>query len=195
MKQLETICYVCENHRQHFTARILTNTNGEQSIMKNHIFRQFDTVALKQDSLKPWLLLILGLASANAGAEVDQRQTIRLDSTQRAHVLGEMRSMLSGTQAILAALSNDDMAAVAQQARTLGMNMGHKAENHLHDLLPESFMQLGMSVHQDFDRIAGDAETLKDPKHTLRQLSTTMNTCGVCHETYRIEPVRGKRKP
>jgi len=163
--------------------------------MKNCLFRQFDTAARKQHPFKPWLLLILGVASTNAAAEVDQRQAIRLNGAQRAHVLGEMRSMLSGTQAILTALSNDDMAAVAQQARALGMNMGHKAENHLHDLLPESFMQLGMSVHQDFDRIANDAEILKDPKHTLRQLSATMNTCGVCHEAYRLEPVRGKRKP
>jgi cytochrome c556 len=140
--------------------------------------------------------MMVVLTSANIVAdEIDQRQAVKLNNTQRAHVLGEMRALLSGTQAILAALSADDMQTVAQQARGLGMNMGHKAENHLHDALPESFMQLGMSVHQDFDRIAADAEMLKDPKYTLQQLSTTMNTCVACHDAYRIETIKTKHKP
>lgn len=137
---------------------------------------------------KLWLPLLLGLVAAAAVAgEADRRQTLRLNELQRAHVLGEMRTLLSGLQSIVSSLASDDMAAVAQQARLLGMNMGHKAENHLHDVLPETFMQLGLSVHRDFDRIADDAELLKDPKHTLRQLGTTMNTCAACHDSYRIE--------
>ena len=52
-------------------------------------------------------------------------------------------------------------------------------------------MQLGLSVHRDFDRIADDAELLKDPKHTLRQLGAAMNTCAACHDSYRIE-VQGR---
>ena len=55
------------------------------------------------------------------------------------------------------------MDAVAKYARPLGMSMAHKAEDHLKDALPKEFMQLGMSVHQDFDQIAADAASLKDP--------------------------------
>ena len=101
-----------------------------------------------------------------------------------------MRALLSGTLAILAALSKDDMEAVAQYARTLGMGMADKAEDHLKGALPKGFMQLGMSVHQDFDQIATDAESLKDPKHTLWQLSESMNKCAVCHDSYQIRAVK-----
>ncbi len=129
----------------------------------------------------------LSMTSLCVTAEpIDQRQILKLNEAQRAHILGEMRSLQSGTQAILAALAADNMLEVAQQARLLGMGMGHKAENHLHDILPDAFMQMGMSVHHDFDRIARDAQTLKDSKLTLQQLSTTMKTCTACHETYQI---------
>ena len=164
--------------------------------MKNPLAPKFNLRICKSGYVKICLTLVLGLASITAIAEeVDQRQAIKLNAEQRAHVLGEMRKLLSGTQAILAALSVDDMTAVAQQARALGVNMGHKAENNLHDVLPPTFMQLGTSVHQDFDRIATEAESLKDPKHTLRQLSTTMNTCAACHDAYQLQSAQVKRKP
>lgn len=139
--------------------------------------------------------LALVVANGNAWADAaDGRQVIELTAAQRAHVLGEMRAMLSGTQAMLTALAADDMAEVARQASGLGMNMGHKAENHLHDVLPPAFMQLGMAVHQDFDRIAADAASRKDVKHSLQQLGTTLNTCAVCHEAYQIQLIQTQQK-
>lgn len=53
---------------------------------------------------------------------------------------------------------------------------------------------MGISVHRDFDRIATDAETLKDSKHTLRQLSESMTRCNACHETFRLQATPLKRK-
>jgi hypothetical protein len=103
-------------------------------------------------------MLILAATSAKAEA-VDNRQILMLSEPQRGHVLEEMRALLTGTQNILAALAKDDMAAVAEYSRALGFNMKHKAENPLHDVLPKEFMQLGMSVHKDFDLIAADAES------------------------------------
>lgn len=52
------------------------------------------------------------------------------------------------------------------------------------------FMQPGMSVHQGFDHIATDAESLKDPRHTLRQLSDVMRKCVACHASYQIRTVK-----
>jgi hypothetical protein len=78
------------------------------------------------------------------------------------------------------------MTAVASQARSLGMGMVHKGEDHLLAVLPKEFMQLGMATHKDFDKIAADAESLKDPRHTLRQLSESMKKCSACHESYQI---------
>ncbi|NOT18175.1 MAG: hypothetical protein HOP20_08960 [Sulfuriferula sp.] len=123
-------------------------------------------------------------------AEVDNRQKLVLNAEQRNLVLNEMRMMLAGTQGIVAALSQNDMDAVAKQARTLGMSMGREAGGHLHSVLPMEFKQLGMSSHQDFDAIAMDAESLKDPKHTLQQLGDAMNKCIACHSVYQISSTK-----
>jgi len=129
------------------------------------------------------LFLFMAAAAAN---EVDKRQVIPLSEHQRDHVLTEMRALLTGTRNILDALSRDEMAAVAREADSLGLAMAGKGEDHLGSILPGEFMRLGMSVHQDFDNIARDARTIKDPKHTLRQLSEAMKKCDSCHAGYQI---------
>jgi cytochrome c556 len=146
------------------------------------------------------LVAVLALYCVQAIAnEYDQRQVISLTEPQQAHVLKEMRSMLAGTQAILVALSTDNLEAVIQHARSLGMSMKKKPENVLHNVLPEAFMQMGKAVHTQFDVIANDAATLKDSKHTLKQLGAALQQCNNCHEIYRIEAVpqvqRGKNHP
>ena len=156
--------------------------------MKNSIFTNLVTGNFRIHQSKLWLILLIGLMAMTVRAdEADNRQVLNFSNPQRNHVLGEMRSLLAGTQMILAALTKDDMAEVAQHAQALGFNMKHKAENPLHDVLPKDFMQLGMSMHKDFDLIATDATSLKDPKHTLQQLSATMGKCIACHETYQIQ--------
>ncbi len=160
--------------------------------MKNTIFKNFFTGTLRIHQSKLWLILVVGLTTLTVTVmadEADNRQVLNLSNPQRNHVLGEMRSLLAGTQMILEALAKDDMAAVAKNAQELGFNMKHKAENPLHDVLPKEFMQLGMSMHKDFDLIAADATSLKDSKHTLQQLSATMGKCIACHETYQIQVV------
>ena len=129
------------------------------------------------------LFLFMAAAAAN---EVDKRQVIPLSEHQRDHVLTEMRALLSGTRNILDALSRDEMAVVAREADSLGLGMAGKGEDHLGSILPGEFMRLGMSVHQDFDNIARDARSIKDPKHTLRQLSEAMKKCDSCHAGYQI---------
>jgi len=132
-------------------------------------------------------ILLLAFFSTSALSEgIDNRQVLNLTELQRNHILTEMRELLAGTQDILAALAKDDMSAVAKYARALGFEMKHQAENPLHDVLPKEFMQIGMPMHKEFDQIAADAESLKDPKHTLQQLSSTMSKCTACHATYQI---------
>lgn len=132
------------------------------------------------------ITLSLLMFASTATAETNKRQAIKLSETQRNHIQKEMRAWLSGVQNILAALSMDNMEAAAKHARPLGMNMGHKPEEHLKAVLPKGFMQLGMSVHQDFDQIATDAESKKDPKLSLRQLSNAMTKCVACHTAYQV---------
>ncbi|HBV20115.1 MAG TPA: hypothetical protein DEF07_00125 [Nitrosomonas sp.] len=141
--------------------------------------------------MKKMLVFMFGLVAVTTQAEdLDKRQVLAITESQRVHILEEMRTLLAGTQKILFSLSEEDMAAVAQHARSLGMHMAHKAEDHLKGALPKEFMQLGMSVHRDFDQIAMDAESLKDSKHTLRQLSESMNKCMACHATYQIQTIQ-----
>ncbi|SFN95427.1 hypothetical protein SAMN05216386_2236 [Nitrosospira briensis] len=131
------------------------------------------------------IALIFVTAAATAD-DIDKRQVLHLTELQRDHVLTEMRALLSGTQKILEALYKEDMTAIAAHARSLGMGMAHKGEDHLKSVLPREFMQLGMSVHKAFDEIAADAEALKDSRYTLRQLSESMKNCVACHESYQI---------
>lgn len=137
--------------------------------------------------MKRALILFLSLTAASAFAEgEDKRQALQLSEYQRSFVLEEMRALLSGTQNILVALSANDMDAVAKYARPLGMAMQRNAGGHLHGALPMEFMKLGMATHQDFDLIATDAESIRDPGHTLQQLGQTMGKCVACHATYQL---------
>lgn len=139
--------------------------------------------------------LLISISTAALTADQDNRQTLSLSEAQRSHVLEEMRALLSGTQNILAALATDDMALVAKSARPLGLGMAHKAEDHMKSVLPKAFMQMGVSLHQDFDLIATDAESKRDPKLTLRQLGDAMTKCVACHDTYRISTTPASTQP
>lgn len=142
------------------------------------------------------LIPLLSLIATSVLADgLDKRQVLIITESQRLHVIEEMGALLSGTQNILAALSKNDMTAVNQYARSLGMSMTIKTEDHLKGVLPKEFMQLGISVHQDFDKMAADALAIKDPQHTLQQLSESMGKCVACHATYQIRAIKKSLKP
>jgi len=127
----------------------------------------------------------------------DQRQVLLLNEMQRDHLLGEMRLLLTGTGAILEALSQGDMTAVVRHARSLGMDMPHKMEGHMEHVMPEQFMRMGMAVHQAFDKIAQDAESGKDTTHILQQLSSALGRCTACHAIYQVSTTQSsaEQKP
>lgn len=117
----------------------------------------------------------------------DTRAVLALTPEERAMVLEEMRMFLDGVQKITGALGRQDMPAVADVARGLGQKMVHEVPPALRAKLPQEFRQLGFSVHRDFDQIALDADSLKDPSHSLSQLSSTLQTCVACHAGYQIQ--------
>ncbi|MEJ2509256.1 MAG: hypothetical protein P8009_07240 [Gammaproteobacteria bacterium] len=127
----------------------------------------------------------------------DGRTAIMLNASERQVVLGEMRQFLAGIQTITGALAHDpvsraDLQTVATTARSLGTAASRGVPGSLMGKLPLGFKQLGLSVHRDFDQMARDAEDLGDPKHTLNQLSATLNKCVACHAAYQIPgPVPG----
>jgi hypothetical protein len=121
-------------------------------------------------------------------SEVDKRQVLALSEVQREHVLNHMRFQLTGVQNILAALYEEDMVTVNSYATSLGMNMTREDKNPLRGVMPKEYSQIGMSLRQDFDQIALDANEFKDAKYTLRQLGNAMNKCAACHASYQIRP-------
>lgn len=142
------------------------------------------------------LLTIAGLVLkfvvlGRTGAAVDGRTTILLEPSERAVVLGEMRQFLGGIQQMLEAAERNDAAAIAKLARPLGMAAAHAVPAGLAAKLPLEFKTLGHSVHQDFDRIAMDAEAMSDARLSLRQLGETMKKCVACHAAYQIAPASG----
>ncbi|MGG7056200.1 hypothetical protein [Nitrosomonas sp. ANs5] len=151
--------------------------------------------------MKKFFLITTSLLSAMLSASIlasdpDTRQTLQLNAMQRHHILSEMRTLLQGTQAIIQALSEEDMTAVARHARALGTAMPHKGENHLRSVLPEAFMKMGMSVHHGFDQIAAEAESTNNAGAIQKRLSDTMQTCVACHATYQIRigrPAQGSQ--
>src|SRR3990172_5584965 len=137
------------------------------------------------------LLTIVGLVLkfvvlGRTGAEVDGRTTILLEPSERAVVLNEMRQFLSGIQQMLEAAERNDAAAIGRRARPRGMAAAHAVPAGLAAKLPLEFKTLGHSVHQDFDRIAMDAEAMNDARLSLHQLGVAMKKCVACHATYQI---------
>ena len=117
----------------------------------------------------------------------DGRAVLELTPEERAMILEEMRLFLAGVQKMTGALAQQDMAAAAEAARSMGQKMVHEVPPALRAKLPMEFRQLGASVHGDFDQIAMDAESLKDVSYSLGQLSATLQKCVSCHAMYQIQ--------
>lgn len=146
-----------------------------------------------------WLLAIVVILVAGAAVRLltggqthpasDGRAEIALAPADRDLVLAEMRGFLGAVQGITAAVSRDDLAAAAGQARGMGMAAVGNIPVSLMQALPLEFKQLGNSVHADLDQLALDAEQLGDRDHTLRQLGDVLTKCVACHAAYRLTPV------
>lgn len=123
----------------------------------------------------------------NHAPPADERTAMVLTPGERAVVLLEMRQFLSGVQLMTDAFARDDAKALAQAARSLGKAAVHEVPPALRAKLPAEFKQLGFSVHNDFDQIAMDAESMGDMKHAMTQLSSTLQKCVACHTIYQIQ--------
>lgn len=137
------------------------------------------------------LLVGLGVPAAYARAQDsapsrDGRIALELSPAERAMILEEMRLFLDGVQKLTGALGRQDMVAVGEAARGMGKRMAHEVPPALRAKLPAEFRQLGFSVHDEFDQMALDAESLKDVSYSLNQLSATLQKCVACHAAYQI---------
>ncbi|TCV84146.1 hypothetical protein [Sulfurirhabdus autotrophica] len=123
----------------------------------------------------------------NHAKPADERTALVLKPDERAVVLLEMRQFLSGVQLMTDAFARDDAKALANAARSLGKAAVHEVPPALRAKLPAEFKQLGFSVHNEFDQIAMDAESMGDMKHSMTQLASTLQKCVACHTIYQIQ--------
>lgn len=131
------------------------------------------------------LALVVSLMSG-AVVSAEQRAVIRLTDKERGMVLHEMRQLLFGVQMIIDGLARDDMPAVAESAKALGMDMATEMSPELKGKLPSEFMLMGRSVHAGFDQLAADTAAKRDRELALTQLATTLQTCVACHDAFAV---------
>ena len=138
------------------------------------------------------LLIIAGgiykfILQGSTSPSVDGRSSIHLNADERDIVLTEMRAFLSSVQKITQGVAEDNMQLVAEYARQVGKKAQGEVPGTLVGKLPLAFKKMGFDTHSKFDQLAMDADDLGDGSHTLAQLSTLMQNCVACHETYRID--------
>lgn len=116
----------------------------------------------------------------------DGRLAVQLTKDERNALLLEMRTWLQSTQSILAAVSAKNFEEVSRVAKISGMSAEEGTPASLFRKLPAAMKALGFDTRKKFDEISDDAIKLRDPEHTIKQLSNTMNSCVACHSVYRF---------
>jgi len=119
----------------------------------------------------------------------DGRQTLLLEASERDLILTEMRTFLSAAQQIIQAANDDDSETIAAAAASVGRAAQAAVPGSLIKKLPLEFKKLGFDTHSKFDEIAKTAEQFGDPDVSLKQLSTLMQNCVICHEAYRVDAI------
>ncbi len=116
----------------------------------------------------------------------DGRLAVQLTKDERNALLLEMRTWLQSSQSILAAVSVKNFEEVSRVAKISGMSAEAETPASLFRKLPAAMKALGFDTRKKFDEISDDAIKLRDPEHTIKQLSNTMNSCIACHSVYRF---------
>jgi hypothetical protein len=123
----------------------------------------------------------------NTAPGTDNRTAVILAPAERDLMLGEMRGLLAGVQAILDGLNRKDLKHVAIAARGIGSKSAADVNPVLMAKLPLPLKQLGMSVHHDMDDLAQAAENGKPPAELQTMLADTLNKCVACHSAWQLQ--------
>ena len=136
------------------------------------------------------LLMMLALgcgdrprAPAQSGA--DRREVTRVPLEARDAVRAEMRTMLGSLHDILNGSAVGDTLAMQAAAKRSGL--GTAADPALEQLLPEGFLRLGLSTHQQFDDLAAALATGIPRDSVVARLTRITANCVSCHASYRLE--------
>lgn len=132
------------------------------------------------------IAVVYKIVQGSVAVSDDERVAVVLSKDERNLILNEMRNFLISTQKISEAITNDDMELVATLAKSAGMVVEENTPGALLAKIPLSMKTLGFDTRKRFDQIAADAEQLKIPIHSRRQLDQLMKNCIACHASYKI---------
>lgn len=131
------------------------------------------------------IILIGGTACrAPEAPSTDTRTVVVLPTAGQDGVLAEMRTMLGSVNAILAAATRSDTAAMRQAAAASGTAMA--ADPTLEKYLPEEFLKLGMNTHLQFDSLAAGMGGPAAGDTAIARLARLTGNCVSCHAMYRL---------
>jgi hypothetical protein len=136
------------------------------------------------------LLMVVGIACversrAPAHAGADGRQVTWVPREARDAVRTEMRTMLGSLHEILNGSLVGDTSAMQAAAKRSGL--GTAVDPTLEKLLPEGFLRLGVSTHQQFDDLAAALATGIPPDSVASRLTRITGNCVSCHASYTLE--------
>lgn len=118
----------------------------------------------------------------------DGRTEIVLAASERDQILAEMRQLLKAVDGVVRGLgeAEPDRKQVEEAARAAGMQMAADTSPVIMAKLPLPFKQMGMSIHQDMDKLADAIVQNETPQQILRRLSSMTARCTTCHDLYRF---------
>jgi cytochrome c556 len=115
----------------------------------------------------------------------DTRTGIVVPAAARTAVLAEMGTMLGSLNGVLIAQTNGDTAAVRLAA--LASGAAASADPVLERILPDAWMQLAASTHQQFDQLAASAVRPHGSDSITVRLARLTGNCVACHRAYRLD--------
>ena len=119
----------------------------------------------------------------------DDRTSVSLPPEHVAHVLGEMRGLMTALSEIQSARTTDDLAAIATAAGQQSPGQRGKPPAGLREAMPDAFRLMSQEMRQDFALVA-DAAAKGDRKAMDSHLSSALAKCVACHGGYRLETRR-----
>jgi cytochrome c556 len=135
--------------------------------------------------------LAVAFAGCGTGGAVwshDARTAVFLPVEARDAVLAEMRTMLGSVNGVLIAQTNGDTAAMRQAA--LASGAAAAADPALEAVLPEAWLKLAMTTHEQFDGLAQAVARPGGRDSVVAHLARITGHCVACHAAYRVEPRR-----
>ena len=114
----------------------------------------------------------------------EKRTPVVLRPNEKTALLADMREYLKGVQSIISALVKEEMDTVSAVAESLGIINIVDRPLVFQSTSGTRFRDLAALVHINFEEMAIDARTHRNPKSTLERLAPLLKRCVTCHENY-----------